>query len=186
MQRVCKEYRMCIKDANLSCLSRLQSVFKGWIVFRKNAKSVWSINSIYEGCRVFVIKKDAKCLDGTVFHKDAEWYTLDSVYARWFWTVIKWEKWEVSLNILNLHKKLPPNTQKGSHAASARFCRVFLPAGASLEFVCKSRAHVSECMHESVPVQMLQQRFQGRPVYFWQTLDKRGVLLHSLPRVLFI
>lgn len=37
-----------------------------------------------------------------------------------------------------------------------------------------------------VPVQMLQQGFEGRPVNFWQALDKRGVFLHSLPLVLFI
>lgn len=37
-----------------------------------------------------------------------------------------------------------------------------------------------------VPVQMLQQGFEGRPVDFWQALDKCGVFLHSLPLVLFI
>lgn len=33
---------------------------------------------------------------------------------------------------------------------------------------------------------MLQQGIEGRPVNFRQTLDKRAVLLHSLPLVLFI
>lgn len=46
-----------------------------------------------------------------------------------------------------------------------------------------ARTHVHATV---VPVQMLQQGFEGRPVNFRQTLDKRGVLLHSLPLVLFI
>lgn len=45
---------------------------------------------------------------------------------------------------------------------------------------------VKKQVFAAVPVQMLQQGFEGRPVNFRQTLDKRGVLLHSLPLVLFI
>lgn len=57
------------------------------------------------------------------------------------------KKKKVSLNILNLHKKFPPNTQKGLHAACARFCRVFLPAGAILNLsVSCVRTSLSVCM----------------------------------------
>ncbi len=48
------------------------------------------------------------------------------------------------------------------------------------------RARVCEFVCVCVPVQMLEQSIQGRPVCLWQTLYESGIFLHSLPLILLI